>query len=137
MSEFHKLITCPECGALKLDVITMKCGCCHRTIKFGTESKAVIPEATFEKKQIAEFQQRSETMSEFREKLKTATSIKCNHQAAMAGNLLYHILAIFDDEVVAVKYLGGNEPWLHYAFYGIGGLYRFYLNGWIELRGEA
>jgi hypothetical protein len=78
----------------------------------------------------------SETISDFREKLKTTTAIKCNKPNALHGDFVYHVLAIYDDEEVAVKYFGKHKRWWHYTFFPIDGLFYYYLNGWIELRGE-
>ena len=74
--------------------------------------------------------------SEFLEKLKTTVTIKCYYPNALAGDLLYHILAIYDDVEVAVKYFGRHKQWWHFTFYSVEVLFQFFQNGWIELRGE-
>ena len=72
---------------------------------------------------------------EFREQLKITATIRCNQPNVMAGDLIYHILDIYDDEEVAVKYFGKHKQWWHYTFYSISALFLFYKKGWIELRG--
>jgi hypothetical protein len=77
------------------------------------------------------------TEAEFLELLKTTKAIKCNHPNVLAGELLYHVLAIYDDTVVAVKYFGNHKQWWHYQFYDITTLFLFYNRGWIELRNKS
>jgi hypothetical protein len=71
---------------------------------------------------------------EFLEKMKSTKSIKCSNSNALSGDLVYHILAIYDDEEVAVKYFGKHKQWWHYTFYNIELLFLLYEKGWIELR---
>jgi hypothetical protein len=78
----------------------------------------------------------SESESEFLEKLKKAKAIKCNRFNIMDGELLYHILAIYDDEAVAVRYYGKHKQWWHYEFYNVIELKIYFENCWIELRGN-
>ena len=71
------------------------------------------------------------------EKLNTTVAIKCNRWNAMDGDFLYHILAIYEDEWVAVKYFGKHKQWWHYTFFPITYLFMLYERGWIELRSKA
>ena len=70
----------------------------------------------------------------FLETLKGVTSIKCNRENAMDGDLLYHVLHIYDREWVALKYYGKHKQFWHYRFEYAYGLWLSYKRGWIELR---
>jgi len=71
---------------------------------------------------------------EFLEILKNVSAIRVARWNIMNGELLYHILDIYDDEAVAVKYYGKHKQWWRYAFYNVWQLKRWYEKGWIELR---
>jgi hypothetical protein len=74
------------------------------------------------------------TYDEFLEKLTNAKSIKCKQWNVMDGDLLYHILDIYDKEYVATKYYGKHKQWWHYRFYDARMLFVYYQNEWIEVR---
>lgn len=66
--------------------------------------------------------------------LKLAKAIKCTRFNVMDGDLLYHILDIYDDKAVATKYYGKHKQWWHYRFFTVYELMAYYDNGWLELR---
>ena len=53
---------------------------------------------------------------EFLELIETITAIKCNKPNIMDGDLLYHVLDIYDQEWVALKYYGKHKQHWHYRF---------------------
>lgn len=71
---------------------------------------------------------------DFLEKLKNVKAIKCNRWNAMSGDLLYHVLDIYDDEYIATKYYGKHKQWWHYRFFNAYQIWNYYQQGWIELR---
>ena len=72
--------------------------------------------------------------SVFLGKLKASKAIKCEKHGVMHGRLLYHILGIYDNTAVAVKFYGAHKQYWRYGFYDVYQLYLYYKNDWIELR---
>ena len=70
----------------------------------------------------------------FFDKLKASKAFKCKRPNIMSGRLLYHILDIYDNTAVAVKFYGAHKQYWRYNFYDVYQLYLYYKNDWIELR---
>lgn len=60
-------------------------------------------------------------------------TIRFNGSSLHAG-YLFHILGIFDEEQVAVKYFGKHRQWWHYQFFDMWDLYFAYQNGNLEIK---
>ena len=70
----------------------------------------------------------------FFDKLKASKAIKCMRPNIMSGRLLYHILGIYDNTAVAVKFYGAHKRYWRYGFYTVDKLHLYHKNDWIELR---
>jgi len=66
-------------------------------------------------------------IEEFLKKLPIGTKFKYR-------NYLYHVLGIFDDYNVAVKYYGKHKQWWHYKFFGAWTLWYSYEHDEIEIK---
>lgn len=71
----------------------------------------------------------------FYEKLAKASKIRCNRRAVLQGEQVYHILGIFDDNWVALKYYDQRDRIWHYFFTEARLLWQYLQDDWIGLRG--
>ena len=68
---------------------------------------------------------------DFLDLLKETKSIKSNRENWLAKDILYHIVGIYEEEWIALRYY--KRDW-NYKFQFAYGLWLAYKNGWIELR---
>jgi hypothetical protein len=59
---------------------------------------------------------------------------KFKSKDTLLGDYLYHILGIFDNEQIAVKYFGKHQQWWHYKFIDAWSLYQDYKRGCVEIK---
>jgi hypothetical protein len=65
--------------------------------------------------------------------LEGKTEFRCDGKI-VRGDYLYHILGIFDNEKIAVKFFGKHHQWWHYEFIDAWSLYQDYKRGCVEIK---
>jgi hypothetical protein len=77
---------------------------------------------------IESIQTDQQAIDEMLKLLEGKTKFKFNGNTSF-GDYLYHILGIFDNEKIAVKYFGKHHQWWHYEFIDIWRFYCAYQKG--------
>ena len=74
------------------------------------------------------------TEAVFRDRLSRANKIRCDRPAVLKGEGVYHVLAVYDDAAVALKYYDQSDRKWRYIFEDVLYLYSAFNNKWIDLR---